>query len=72
MNRLELYFEQKKEDNHPNYLKLSVMETHERGHCLPLERRTMFSRKVFCGATSPLFPPGILGPGGGCESGGRF
>lgn len=26
----------------------------------PLERRTMFSRKVFCGATSPLFPPGIL------------
>lgn len=20
----------------------------------------MFSRKVFCGATSPLFPPGIL------------
>lgn len=26
----------------------------------PLERRTMFSRKVFCGATSPLLPPCIL------------
>lgn len=26
----------------------------------PLDLRTMFSRKVFCGATSPLFPPGIL------------
>lgn len=25
----------------------------------PLERRTMFSRKVFCGATSPLRPPAI-------------
>ena len=31
----------------------------------PLERRTMFSRKVFCGATSPLFPPGILLRAGG-------
>lgn len=28
---------------------------------LPLERLTMFSKNVFCGATSPLLPPGILG-----------
>lgn len=28
----------------------------------PLERRTMFSRKVFCGATSPLRPPAIPAP----------
>lgn len=35
----------------------------------PLERRTMFSRKVFCGATSPLFPPGILLRAGGAGVG---
>ncbi|KAJ7990960.1 hypothetical protein DPEC_G00292290 [Dallia pectoralis] len=28
----------------------------------------MFSKKVFCGATSPLFPPGILGSVGGGQS----
>lgn len=32
---------------------------------LPLERRTMFSKNVFWGATSPLLPPGILGLGSG-------
>ncbi|TNN82668.1 hypothetical protein EYF80_007186 [Liparis tanakae] len=26
----------------------------------PLERRTIFSRKVFCGATSPLLPPCMM------------
>lgn len=51
------------------------------GDFSPLERRTMFSRKVFCGATSPLLPPGILqrrargpgvrgGSGGGGDDGG--
>lgn len=34
---------------------------------LPLERLTMFSKNVFCGATSPRLPPGILG----LESGGQ-
>lgn len=34
---------------------------------LPLERLTMFSKNVFCGATSPRLPPGILG----VESGGQ-
>lgn len=27
---------------------------------LPFERLTIFSKKVFCGATNPLFTPGIL------------
>lgn len=26
----------------------------------PLDRRTIFSRKVFCGATNPLLPPCIM------------
>ncbi|KAL0608813.1 hypothetical protein AAY473_021097 [Plecturocebus cupreus] len=39
-------------------------------HRLPLDRLTMFSRNVFCGATSPLLPPAMVilpaarGPGG--------
>lgn len=39
-------------------------------HLLPLDRRTIFSRNVFCGATSPLLPPAMVilpaawGPGG--------
>uniref|UniRef100_A0AAV2JKP7 Uncharacterized protein n=1 Tax=Knipowitschia caucasica TaxID=637954 RepID=A0AAV2JKP7_KNICA len=30
------------------------------GQHSPLERLTMFSRKVFCGATKPRFPPGMV------------
>lgn len=29
-------------------------------HLLPLDRRTIFSRNVFCGATSPLLPPAMV------------
>lgn len=31
-----------------------------RTHPLPLDRRTIFSRNVFCGATSPLRPPAMV------------
>lgn len=29
-------------------------------HLLPLDRRTIFSRNVFCGATSPFLPPAMV------------
>lgn len=31
-----------------------------RMHLLPLDRRTIFSRNVFCGATSPFLPPAMV------------
>lgn len=37
-----------------------LMHFRKRKCSSPLERLTIFSRKVFCGATSPLFPPGIV------------
>lgn len=50
-----------KSDHYPRAMRASVCVcARARAVVLPLERLTMFSKKVFCGATSPRFPPGIV------------